>query len=235
MRWTWIWLVAVAIALVGCTAAQGPTTSGASFAAASGGTPVAVVNNPAPVGSDYQISPNDLVQVSVFQVPDLNTTVQVSANGMIALPLIGRVLAAGKTAGQLQADIAAKLGAKYLQNPEVFVSIKDAQGDRVTFSGAIGHQGVISLSGPTTLLQGIAMAGGLSSMADPRAVIIFRQIDGKREAAKFDFAAIQAGTAKDPALLGGDIVVVDQSGLKAALGGVTTAIRTYGLFTPFIP
>lgn len=230
----WIWLFAVALALGGCTTAQGPGTGGSSFASAAGGTPVAVVSDPAPVSSDYKISPNDLVQISVFQVPDLNTTVQVNANGMIALPLIGQVQAGGKTAGQLQADITAKLGAKYLQNPQVSVFVKDAQGDRVTFSGAVKSPGIISLSGQTTLLQGLSLAGGLTGIADPSAVVVFRQVNGKREAAKFDFAAIQAGTAKDPVLQGGDVVVVDQSGIKAALGNIISVLPVYGAFSPLL-
>ena len=195
---------------------------------------MAVVSDPAPVSSDYRIVPLDLVQISVFQVPDLNTTVQVSANGIIALPLIGPVQAAGKTVGQLQADITAKLGAKYLQNPQVSVFVKDPQGDRVTFSGAIGHPGIIALPGQTTLLQGIALAGGLNGMADPRGVVVFRQINGKRQAAKFNFTAIQAGTASDPVLHGGDVVVVDESGLKATLRGITSAIPVFGLFAPLL-
>ena len=78
------------------------------------------------------------------------------------------------------------------------------------------------------------MAGGLAEMADTKGIVVFRQVNGKREAAKFDFAAIQAGTVNDPALRGGDIVVVDQSGVKAAWRGIRAAIPVFGLFTPLL-
>ena len=183
---------------------------------------------------EYRIGPLDVLDVSVFQVPDLTKTVQVSASGIIRLPLIGEVTAVGKTPGSLEREIASKLGAKYLQSPQVSVSVKEATSQRVTVEGAVGKPGVYPLVGQTTLLQTIALAGGLDRVADKRGILIFRNIDGKRNAAKFDYAAIRSGKAQDPVLAGGDIVVVDESGSATALRAIRETMGTFGLFTPFI-
>ena len=230
-----LWLLVLAVALSGCTTAQQSSSNGPGFASADG-TAVAAVADPVPAGAsgDYKIGALDVLDVSVFQVPDLTKTVQVSSSGTVMLPLIGQVMAAGKTVDQLQADITAKLGAKYLQNPQVSVFVKDAQSQRITVNGAVGKPGIYPTTGDTTLIQGIALAGGLTDIADPNAVVVFRQVNGKRQVAKFDFKAIQSGNANDPKLHGGDIVVVDQSGLKATLRGITSAVPVFGLFAPLL-
>src|SRR5262245_14115541 len=90
----------------------------------------------------YRIGPLDVLDVSVFQAPDLSKTVEVADNGMVDLPLIGETPAAGKTASELQRDLSAKLGAKYLQNPQVSVRVVEYNSNRVTVSGAIRSPGV---------------------------------------------------------------------------------------------
>ena len=79
----------------------------------------------------------DVLQITVFQVQDFNRDAQVDAAGNIALPLIGGVPAAGKTVHEVESEIAGQLRAKYLQNPQVLVTIKDAVGLRVSVQGAV--------------------------------------------------------------------------------------------------
>ncbi len=109
--------------------------------------------------------------------------------------------------------------------------MKEANSQRVTVSGAVKDPGMVSLTGPTTLLQTVAMAGGLIPEATPHGVLVFRTVGQQRMAAKFDLADISAGKAKDPMLHGGDIVVVDQSGLRSAWTNIRSAIPVAGLFT----
>ncbi len=182
----------------------------------------------------YRVGPSDVLEVSVFQVEDLDRTVQVSAGGQIALPLIGKIAAGGKTVAELEAEIADKYGARYLQSPQVSVFVKEANSQRVTVSGAVNKPGMVALTGPTTLLQTVALSGGLTPAADPRGVLVFRTVDQQRMAAKFDLAAIGSGKAQDPVLHGGDIVVVDQSGLRGALGQVRDNIPVFGLFSALL-
>lgn len=188
----------------------------------------------APAAQDYRISATDVLDVTVFQVPELSKSVRVSESGQISLPLIGAVPAAGSSVAELEAEIAGRLSARYMQNPDVSVFVKDAVSQRVTVEGAVSKPGIYSATGRTTLLQMIAVAGGLDRVADERGVVVFRYVNGKRQAAKFDYKAIRAGTTDDPVLAGGDVVVVDQSGPKAALRNVRESISLFGLFMPLI-
>jgi polysaccharide export outer membrane protein len=195
--------------------------------------PVAAVASPG-AGDDYRIAPLDVLEISVFQVPDLGGTVQVSASGDIDMPLIGAVPASGKTLSELKAELTKDLGDKYLQAPDVSVSIKDAMSQRITVEGAVNKPGVYPTSGPTTLMQVVALAGGLAEIADPNGVVVFRDVGGKRKAAVFNYKAIRAGKADDPVIAGGDVVAVDESGLKSALRNVRASLPIFGMFAPLL-
>jgi polysaccharide export outer membrane protein len=161
----------------------------------------------------YKIGPTDVIDISVFQVADLSKTVEVDDNGNIALPLLGEVPAAGKTADELQEDLRSKLSAKYLQDPQVTVIVKETNSRRYTISGSITTPGVYPLKTGTTLLQTIATAGGLKETTD-WTVLIVRNSGGKRYAAQFDVDAIQKANAKDPIVQSGDVIVVGTSAIK---------------------
>ena len=115
--------------------------------------------------SDYRVGPLDLLEVSVFQVPDLNRTVRINTSGQISLPLIGAIRAGGKTVTELEAEIAAKLSAQFLQNPQVSVFVKEFSSQRITVEGAVKNPGIFPITGKTSLLQVIAMARGFEELA----------------------------------------------------------------------
>jgi polysaccharide export outer membrane protein len=188
----------------------------------------------APATADYRISPLDILDISVFQVPDLTKTVQVSSTGQITMPLIGAVQAAGRTVDELQKDIADKLGAKYLQSPQVSVFVKEYTSQRYTVDGSVTKPGIYPMTGSTTLIQAIATAGGIDRVADPRGIVVFRQNGGKKTAAMFNLSEIRAGRAVDPPIYGGDVIVVDQSGMKATLRNVRESLGIFGLFMPLL-
>src|SRR5262249_12235640 len=154
----------------------------------------------------YKIGPMDVLDISVFQVPDLTKSVQVSDTGTINLPLVGEVPVAGKTSQEVERDLTAKLGAKYLQNPQVTAYVKEYNSQQVTIEGAGQKPGTFPIKGKTSLLQLIAMANGFDPNAD-WTVLVLRESNGRRKAAKFDLNAIQKGRADDPLLQSGDIVV----------------------------
>ena len=184
-------------------------------------------------GTDYRIGAQDLLEISVFGISELSRTVRVNSNGQISLPLIGGVMAGGKTIPDLENAIADKLKAGYLQDPQVSVFVKEFTSQRVTLEGALAKPGIYPLTGKTTLLQVIAQAGGLTDLADLDGVVIFRQIDGKRMGAVFDLAQVRNGTSPDPQVYGDDIVVVEQSGSKSAFRQFIQSIPVIGLFTLF--
>ena len=199
--------------------ASQPKSKSESNPAASAKAAEPFVSAATPGNSAYKIGPQDVLEISVFKVPELSRTVQVAAIGTINLPLVGEVPAAGKTAREVERDLTAKLGAKYLQSPQVSVAVKEYNSQRVTIEGAVKKPGVYPVRSKTSLLQSIAMAQGLNDDADHAGVVIIRQANGKRSARKFDIDEIRAGRVEDPALGEGDIVVVSHSAMKAAWQG----------------
>ena len=181
-------------------------------------------------GTDYRLGAQDLLEVTVFGVPELNRAVRVNSNGQISLPLIGGIQAGGKTIPELEKLIGESLEKGYLQNPQVTVFVKEFTSQRITLQGAFKNSGIFPLTGRTTLLQSVAIAGGFDELADPTRVVIFRQVEGKKMAAVFDMKSISAGTAEDPQVYGDDIVVVSASTGKSAFQNVLKSLPLAGLF-----
>jgi polysaccharide export outer membrane protein len=177
----------------------------------------------------YRIGALDVLDFSVFKVPELTRTVQVSDSGTINLPLVGEVMAAGKTARELEQDLAKQLGTKYLQQPQVSVYVKEYNSQRVTIEGAIKKPGLYPVRGDLTLLQLVATAQGFESNSD-FTVLVFREKDGKRSAARFDVDEIRSGRAQDPLLQPGDVVVAGSSAIKETFNNILKALPIAGVF-----
>ncbi|MBE3110912.1 MAG: polysaccharide biosynthesis/export family protein [Acidobacteria bacterium] len=122
--------------------------------------------------NDYRIGPKDLLEITVFELPELNQTVRVSEDGSITLSLLGRVEVAGLTAQELERKLASLLDKQYTKGAHVTVFIREYQ--KVSVNGAVGRPGMYELVGPTTLLQIIAQAGGLTAQAMTE-LFVFRQ------------------------------------------------------------
>jgi polysaccharide export outer membrane protein len=165
----------------------------------------------------YLVGPTDVLQITVFKVPELTQSVQVADTGTINLPLLGEVPAAGKTAHEIEQDLTRQLGAKYLKNPQVTVFVKDRNSQTVTVEGAVMKPGVYLINGKLSLVQLTAMAGGLNNDLYDKDVKIFRIVNGERITRVFNIDDIRSGKAGDPVLRAGDIVVVDSSTAKTAL------------------
>jgi polysaccharide export outer membrane protein len=167
---------------------------------------------------DYQIGPQDLLEINVFGVTELSGAMRVNSQGFISLPLIGQVKAAGLTSQQMEKQIEADLAKEYLQDPEVSVYVKEYTSQQVTVEGAINRPGIYELRGPTTLLQTIAIANGLAKLADSSDIKVFRQEpDGTKTAQSFDLNKIRSGETKDPLVRGNDVIVVQQSRSRSFL------------------
>jgi polysaccharide biosynthesis/export protein len=182
--------------------------------------------------TEYRISQQDILQISVFQVNDLNTAVQVSQDGNITLPLVGRVQVAGRTTPEAEQIIAGKLRQKYLQSPQVSVQVK-TYGKRITVSGAVGGPKVLADDGNTTLSQAIANAGGVSEIGNSDRVHVARSKDQHVQDDIYNLDDIQAGKVQDPLLHGGDIVVVERSGVRVAFKEIG-ALLPFAIFATLI-
>lgn len=184
--------------------------------------------------SEYRIGVGDKLNVRVFQVADLSfDELVVDTSGNVQLPLIGAVRGAGRTAGEMSIDIAARLSAQYLRNPQVTVTVTEAASQKITVDGAVTKPGVYEMRGSTSLLQAVAMAEGPTRVADLSKVAVFRTIEGRRAVALFDLEAIRQGRATDPEVLGDDVIVVDTSRLNSALREIISAVPALAIFRPF--
>jgi polysaccharide biosynthesis/export protein len=226
------------------TASGAPTVASSAFVA----TPSATRSSSAAVeaankltavatpGNDaYRIGPLDVLDITVFKVSELGKTVQVDGDGTINYPLVGAIPAAGRTAHELEHDLTKQLGAKYLRSPQVTVNIKEYNSQRVTVEGSVKTSGVYAIKGRTSLVQVLAMAGGIDSTVASGDVVIFRTVDGTRSAAKFDVDMIKKGDAEDPQLQPGDIIVVDSSATKVALRNIMSVLPLATSAAMFVP
>jgi len=147
------------------------------LSAARGEFPIPQQESSLPV-SDYRIGSKDLLEIKVFELPELNQTVRVSEDGSINFSLIGNVGAAGLTAQELEKKLVSILNKQFTQNAHVTVFIREYQ--KVAVLGAVGKPGTYELVGPTTLLQIIAQAGGLTAQTLNELFIFRKESDGKQ-------------------------------------------------------
>jgi polysaccharide export outer membrane protein len=110
---------------------------------------------------DYKIGPQDLLEITVFEVEKLNKTVRVTSQGNINLPLLGILRVKGLSADELEKEIRSLLAEKYIQDPQVNVFIKEFRNQMISIIGSVAKPGVYDFTGQKTVLDLLAMAGGL--------------------------------------------------------------------------
>lgn len=186
-----------------------------------------------PLETGYKIAPMDMLSVKVFKMPDLSGEYEVDLTGQISMPLVGSMAAADLTTAELDKALTRKLGERYLENPDVSVGIKSSTRRSVTVDGSVNRAGSYPVTGPMTLMQAVAAAGGTGPDANARRVAIFRQIDGKRQAAAFDLTSIRRGEAPDPQVYAGDIIVIDGSSTKVIQKQILNSLPILSIFKPF--
>jgi len=120
---------------------------------------------------DYLLGEGDVVTVSVYEQPDIKTTVRISGDGMISLPLLGQVSAQNLSVKQLEDKIEKLLADGYIVNPQVHVFVEEFRGRKVTILGEVASPGVYEIQGHTTILELISKANGLTENAAEKAII----------------------------------------------------------------
>lgn len=168
---------------------------------------------------DYRIGPSDLLDIKVFQADELSRQVRVDQRGNITLPLMGTIRVAGLTQNEVEQRLAALMGKNLLQNPQVSVFIKEFTAQRVTVEGEVNKQGVFPISGQVSVLQAIAMAGGLGEYAATNQVMLFRKQGNGVRTYQIDVDAIRNGLASDPYVQNDDRIVVQRSVQRVTVEG----------------
>jgi polysaccharide export outer membrane protein len=219
---------AAVLAVAGCTSSRGGSVP---YEPKDFGRPD--VESVAPPSGPQRIGPGDKVKISVFQVEDLSGEFQVDTAGNINFPLIGTVAAQGKTAAELSQAIGDRLEERYLQSPNVQVSLTETTAQTITVDGSVKQPGVFPVQGTTTLMKAIALARGTAEDANLSRVVIFRTINGERLAGAFDLQAIRRAQAADPVIYGNDIVIVDGSRARALFRDLMQTIPLLGVLRPF--
>lgn len=160
MREKSLWIAIVMGLLAGSGLAYAGEELLAPVAPAAPAAPAADGWNPAESDA-YRIGPGDTLAIQVFGEDELTGDRKVGASGSLDFPLLGRIDANGLTVQGLDDAITAALGEKYIRNPQVQIVVKTYGSQRVVLQGAVKEPGVYHLTGPTTVLDLIAQAGGV--------------------------------------------------------------------------
>jgi polysaccharide export outer membrane protein len=159
-----------------------------------------------PNAAPYLVGPGDLLRVNVWKEPELTLELTVRIDGMITLPLLGDVQASGRAPSELASRIALELE-EFIEKPHVSVAVVEARSARVYVVGRISRPGELPLSACMTVLQALALAGGLTEFAKADKISIVRD-DGSVVPVNYDRIVDGKDVAQNAYLAAGDTIVV---------------------------
>jgi polysaccharide export outer membrane protein len=166
-----------------------------------------VLATPATADADYHIGPQDVLQIDVWKEPEITRTIPVRPDGKISLPLLNDVQAAGLTAMQLAGNIRQGL-TKFLNNPQVTVTVTQINSRRVFVTGEVGKSGALPLLPGMTVLQALSTSGGFTQFARVKDIYILRNEGGRQVKIPYDYKQVIKGKKEDILLQPGDVIVV---------------------------
>lgn len=157
----------------------------------------------------YVIGPDDVLNVVYWKNTDLSAEVSVRPDGRITLPLLNDIQAAGLTPDQLREQLTSA-AVKYVEDPSITVVVKAINSRKVFITGNVAKSGVYSLSTQTTVMQLIAMAGGVQEFADSKNILVMRTENGRQVAYPFNYKEVlkRRNLRQNIELKPGDVVVV---------------------------
>jgi polysaccharide export outer membrane protein len=164
--------------------------------------------------ANYRLAPNDLLDVRVYDEPDLAAEVRLAGDGTAIFPLIGSVALRGKTIPQATALIRERYMAGYLVNPQVSLIIQAYAKRTFTMLGQVQKPGSYEIVGDETisLLQAVGMAGGYTRIADPGNITVRRGDGGKEQVMRFNGRRMAKGdSSPDCVVKSGDVITVGES------------------------
>jgi polysaccharide export outer membrane protein len=168
---------------------------------------------------DYQIGPEDLLEISVLEAPDLNRTVRVSDDGAISLALLGSIQVAGLSTRQLQAVLEDRLRQTYMKDPQVSVFVQEMRSHPVSVFGAVEKPGVYQIRYAKTLVEVLSMAQGLANDAGDT-VIVVRHADGSG-----DLAVTALLDSRSTAVTDSPVVPIPSTASRTTEEGITVNLK----------
>ena len=192
-------------------AAVGAQQTSVAPQSSNGAKPPAGVNIPAgvPTPADFVIGPDDVLTVVFWREKDMSGDVSVRPDGKISLPLLNDVQASGLTPEQLRVQLT-EAASKFIEEPTVTVVVKAINSRRVFITGQVTKPGPYPLAGPTTVLQLIAMAGGVLEYADAKNIAILRTEEGRPVSFRFNYKDVsqRKNLKQNIELKPGDTIIV---------------------------
>jgi polysaccharide export outer membrane protein len=177
-------------------AAAGPSLAAtADQAAAPPRNPAGLVATAAPTLTppvDYVIGPDDVLGVIFWREEAMSGDVVVRPDGMISVPLINDLKAAGLTPDQLRERLV-EAASKFIEGPTATVVVRQINSRKVFVLGQVEKPGAVPLSGPTTILQLIALAGGLKEYANTKDIVVMRTENGITRSFPFNYRDVLRG------------------------------------------
>ena len=198
------------VSVLALTAASAVCASAAGQnAAARPASAVAPAAAAAPSADEYVIGPDDVLSISFWREKDLSADVTVRPDGKVTVPLLNDVMASGRTPEQLR-DAIQQLARAYLEDPTPTVVVKEIKSRRVFITGQVEKPGPYPLNDRLTVLQLIAVAGGLKEFADGKSITVMRTVNGRVVALPFNYRDVirRKHLDQNVELRPGDTVVV---------------------------
>ena len=146
----------------------------------------------------YIIQPGDMLGISVWKEKDLQLEVAVRPDGGLNFPLVGEIVAAGKTIDQLKKDIASRL-AKYVPDPVVTVMVTHSSGNKIYVIGKVNRPGEFVANRNMDVMQALTMAGGPNPYAAVNKIKILRRVNGEEKVFLFKYSHVEKGEDHYPA------------------------------------
>lgn len=207
--------VAIALALAGCVRNTGSRELGG----AQGVSVVQAGELPSPTGQaddgqqyHFVIGPFDKIVVDMLGFEELHDRhFQVDGSGNITLPIAGHINLQGKTLAEAQADIASRMSAGHVRDPQVSVNLEESSSQYVTVDGEVREPGNYPLVSKMTLMRAIAAARGVNEFARLDDVVIHRTVNGQQMVALYQLSGIRRGAYADPTIYPRDTIVVGDS------------------------
>jgi len=150
------------------------------------------------------------VRVDDKPEPELSGPFRVATDGSIDYPLAGRLQVAGLRTGEIQKLLVSNLKDRYLKDPQVVVTIKDRNSQKISVLGQVSRPGQVAYYPNMTIVDAIASAGGFTGIAAKNAVNLRREVGGKIETYIYRVADISEGRSENVVVLPGDVLVVDE-------------------------
>ena len=198
------------VALLACALAAGSPATATLQVRAAQAPPQATANGAAAaLPPDYVIGPDDVLDVRFWKDQDMSGEFVVRPDGRISLPLLNDVAAAGLTPEQLRVRLIEE-ARRYVETPNATVIVKTINSRKVFITGQVEKPGPYPLTSRVTVVQLIAMAGGLREYADAGKIIIMRSENGRVTPLRFDYTKLAEGrnVSQNVELRPGDTVIV---------------------------